>query len=175
MTKLPHKISKNTEISLEEIADVTGKTKQWINRLAADGYFKSERHGVYRIGNVWLGMLKKAAEEKKSALSPAHAKLIEARTKQIDIRNAKDAGELISFKLSTEIKDEICGSIIAMLNGLPSRLLQAMPAAQRDPALRAAFEGMINDERRRLNTHWEKLAEQAEQSEVAADAEEIDE
>ncbi|WP_315731767.1 MULTISPECIES: hypothetical protein [unclassified Bradyrhizobium] len=159
------RFTKNTEVSLEELAAITGRSKSWLNKLAADGYFKSERHGTYRIGNAIAGLLRHGKEDKRSAAQTSAAVDVQkARAEQIRLRTAREAGDLVTHQFHTDIIGLIVGDLVAFLNGLPARLT-------RDPKLRSEYEATIGSERLRLCEQWERLASEDD----ANDGEEGDE
>lgn len=146
------KITKDVEVTLDELANLTNLSKTWLNKLANDGFFKSERRGFYRLGNVINGLMKFYKDDRRaSSQTAAMHKVHEARAKQIEQQTARQARELISFELHGEIVDMIVGSIVAFCNGLPSMLT-------RDPTLRAEYIAKIDKERHRLSAYWAKLA-----------------
>ncbi|WP_407189142.1 hypothetical protein [Bradyrhizobium centrosematis] len=154
--KMKMKLTKSSEVSLEELADITSRSKSWLNKLAADGYFKSERHGTYRIGNVVAGLLKHAREEKRGAMvapTPARTKVDEARAEQIKLRTARESGELVTFQFHCDTVALMVGGMAAMLNGLPAMLT-------RDLKLRSEYDRVIQGERQRLSQQWSRLADE---------------
>jgi hypothetical protein len=51
------KLTKNTLVTLAELVDITGRTKQNVNKIAADGKITRQARGVYKIGEVLRAML----------------------------------------------------------------------------------------------------------------------
>jgi hypothetical protein len=150
------KLTKNTEASLEELASITSRTKSWINKLAADGYFKSERHGTYRIGNVIAGLLKHANEQKRaaSASGPGQQRLLTARAEDVELRTRIRAGDLIEFKEHTEINDVVYGTFKSELASLGSEIA----TQRRDPALRREIEDAVDRRLKKASDTFAKLS-----------------
>jgi hypothetical protein len=160
------KITKSSEISLEDAAALTNLSKTWLLKLANEGYFKAERHGVYKLGNVIQGIIKYHKEERRNASqTAASAEVQKARARQINQRTALEAGELRRTSEFNATTDQIVGGIIAELNGLASRLT-------RDRTLRVEYDKVIHDMRQRLTDQWAALAKgETPEEDIAEDDE----
>lgn len=144
-------VNKTTEVHLEALAGITRKSKTWLNERAKEGHFKSERHGVYRLGNVVPGIIayyERLLKEKSQ--TAAQSELQKQKARLIEMRIAKEAGELIGFSLHCQIVDQVAGIFVTFLNGLPAQLT-------RDRAQRAEIERVIDAGRERLAANWARL------------------
>lgn len=161
-------VTKSSDITLEGMVALTNYSKTFLLERAREGYFKSDRHGVYKLGNVILGLIRYFKEARAATTrSEAAVEVQRARAEQIRQSMAVEARDLISFKLHGEIVDTIVGGIVATLNGLPSMLT-------RDPALRSQYAEKIEVERKRLCRRWAELAK-ADETALDPDAFEDDE
>ena len=131
-------ITKNSEVSLEALAEIASCSKSWLTKLARDGYFKSERRGYYRKDNVIAGLLKHAKESNKPAPTPAMTKYHEARARQTEQRTAIEARKLISFEEHLAIFDIVLGTLKSRIESVPAQVT-------RDIQLRRKFEAALSD------------------------------
>jgi hypothetical protein len=163
VTKSDAKISKSTEVTLAEIVELTNLSKTVINKLAATGYFKAERHGVYKLGAVMLGLLKYYREERKTEQqTAAQQRLLNARARQVELRIAQEEKELIPMADAIEWSDLHTGDAISTFNGLAAMLISGNTALVPH---RAYIERVIDDARERLCEKWRKRAAEFDKAE----------
>ena len=122
-------IDKTTEVSLDEILALTNRSKILAQR-AREGYFKSERHGVYKLGNVNRRTLKYSQGAASGRADGGIGGSQSARTDQIRQRMAIEARDLISFKEHTAIVETCISVAQASKHGLPARSLVIELACQ---------------------------------------------
>jgi hypothetical protein len=152
VTKSGAAITKSTEISLEELAAITGRSKTWLNERAAEGFFKSERHGVYRLGNAMSGIIRfYERQRKETSQTASSAEVQKARAEGLRLVNAQRAGKLMYTSTHFEVVDIIVGDTKSELNGMAGRLT-------RDRDLRAEYEKIFHDMAQRLTDKWNKRA-----------------
>lgn len=160
-------INSATKITLGELCSLTGFSKTWINRLAADGYFKAEGHGVYKLGAVINGLLKHAKGKRKTApQADASRRLMLARAAEIEQRTALEASTLMYSADHRAILDLLIGGLRAEIESLPAQLT-------RDRVLRGEYEEKINTMMGRLSDRWERagreLQAQVDEQDAAED------
>lgn len=137
MTTTKTKITKTTEVSLEDLSEIVLRSKTWLNERAREGFFKSERHGHYRLGNVVAGIVRyyealvEGARE-TAQTSPARERLLEVRTRQVEQRIAREKREVLTMADHLMILDVIQAKVRAEWHGLPRRCSRALRAVMPD-------------------------------------------
>jgi hypothetical protein len=119
------KITKSTEITLEDLATLTNLSKTWLNKLANEGYYKAERRGVYKLSAVILGLLKHDKDQRKAASQTAGmAEVQKARAREINLRIAQREGTLMEMQEHHEIFDIAFGILKNAIESLPARFIR---------------------------------------------------
>jgi len=129
------------DLSAEEMAKVVGLTPRRVRQLAAEGVVKrADRRGRYKlVPSVANYISTLSAGERDVGLAPIR----QERLARLRMENAARDRELITFDEATGFVDEICGSFVATLSGLPARVTN-------DVRERRRLEAIIDTERQRL-------------------------
>lgn len=159
------RIDKQT-VTLAEAMALTGWTKQNLQRLIDAGLLKRKERATFELGNLFEAVMAHLRRGARKQNSPATIQLIEAKTAEVRLRTARAAREVILMEEHVGIVDTQAGDMIAMLNGLASRITlhQNLPSQFRtDRSLRATMrkliDSIIDEERTRLAERWAKMAE----------------
>lgn len=136
MSAAPHIVS--TAV-LSGLLDVSPR---WVQKLADDGVFRSESKGKWNATECVPAFLRhRVAQEVAKVASKAGGaaeQFVQAKSKAVEMRTAREDGSLIELAEAVEIVDEVIGTTKAGFGGLPARLT-------RDAAERAAMETAIAD------------------------------
>jgi hypothetical protein len=131
-------------ITIEQAAALLMISKQWVRDLCRKGYIdKAETGKVPLVGAVqgYIRWLKD--EERRTSKSASASAVQQARAKEIEMRMARDAGEL----LQREDVEAFCADALAIfrsdLSGVPA-------ASTRDLKTRRAIEKNLNEAIARL-------------------------
>lgn len=154
-TKSTTKISRSSEVTLEELADITGLSKTFLLDRAKEGLFKAKRHGVYVLGEAQRGLFKfYQAQRKPIAQTPAQQRYWEAKAQEIEMRNAQTAGELTLTSEAVEVTTLLVSDMAMGLDGLSASL---PPPYRQDRELRRVLDDRVFKLRSGLAAKWERL------------------
>jgi hypothetical protein len=157
------KITKSTEVTLAEILALTNLSKTFILDRVRDGYFEAVRPGVYKLGAVWLGLLKHQKDLRKAATqTESSVEVQKARAAQIRQKTAIEARELIPMADACAMIDKIVGGTKAEMEGMPALLT-------RDRALRVEYEKIFHDMMQRLSDRYAAIAKEIDDEEDGAE------
>ena len=126
-------------LSAEAMAAVCGFSSDFLRQLERAGRFKKLGRDRYSSREVLTGYIAHLKDEERRSTKSAEARrVLEARAREIEIRNAMREGRLIEADDLAEHVAMIVGAFRSELAGVPA-------AATRDLALRAAIERPIED------------------------------
>lgn len=141
------------EISLAEAAEITGLTKQWLNRLNRDGYVLKSARGRYLLANVVQGYVRFLKDEdRRTSKSASASRVQDARAAEIEFRIAREKGQLIETAEAIAFVDEALGLLKSEFDGMPARLT-------RDVEFRRKIETQIDDVFRRAADRAKQAAD----------------
>jgi phage terminase Nu1 subunit (DNA packaging protein) len=126
-------------IPIAEAAELLMLTPERIRGLARDGYIaKGERGVVSRRAAVqgYIRFLKD--EERRTSKVASLSKVQEARAREIELRIARESGNLIEL-------EDMETTVAAILGALRSELAGVPAACTRDLALREIIDRHLND------------------------------
>lgn len=156
-------------IPTETAAKLLMVTPEWVRRLTHDGWIKKVAKDQYRIVDVvqgYIGFLKD--EQRRSSKSAEAARVANARAVEIEMRTARDAGQLYAAEDVEAAFADILGTYRAELSGVPA-------ASTRDLSLRVTIEKHLNGAIERCRAAFEKTAAALRSGgEVSLDGEEAD-
>jgi phage terminase Nu1 subunit (DNA packaging protein) len=118
-------------------------------QLELGGWIKRNQNGLYVLVEFVQGFLRYREElqKRRRIRSSAATRLQEARALEIELRTARDAGELIELSEAIALAQMIAGETRAVFGALPARIT-------RDLELRARIEEAIDEA---LNALADKL------------------
>ncbi|QOZ06643.1 hypothetical protein XH96_03255 [Bradyrhizobium sp. CCBAU 51765] len=128
-------------------------TRQRVAALANDGNLPRKDDGTFDLDEcrvAYIRFLRQAAS-RRVANGDSGAQLREARAREIELRVAKEIGELIPLEDVTMVMQEIVSTFCAELNGLPT-------ACTRDLDLRNMIENQVSSAIDRCRTRLEEAA-----------------
>jgi hypothetical protein len=128
------------EITAQQAANIVGVTPVTMGQLVKAGWIKPAESGLYeavtfiRGWTAYKDELRKRARTKMGAAS----RIQEARALEIELRTARDAGELVELSAAIAFAQSIAGETRAVFGALPARFT-------RDLEMRAKLETMVNE------------------------------
>jgi phage terminase Nu1 subunit (DNA packaging protein) len=135
-----------------EMVAATGLSASYLGRLERDGIVS--RNGrddwpLVKSVNAIIGYLRR--ENRKSGRTEADLRLIKAKARSIELRNAKDEHQLVEMEEVVAVIDRVIGLMVSRLAGLPAR-------CTRDVELRRTIEEEINAARQAVADECAKQA-----------------
>ncbi len=129
------------DLNSAQMAAVLGITERRIRQLAAEGVVKrADRRGRYKlVPSVANYISALSTGERDAGLAPIR----QERLLKLQRENALIDRELVKLDEAIGFVDEVCGSFVAALNGLPARITN-------DVRERRRLEAIIDAERQRL-------------------------
>jgi len=116
-----------------------------VRQLARAGWFQSEgsraghKGAAYRLLDIVHGYIRFRDDEgRRGTKTAAASRIAEARSREVELRNAYREGHLIELEEALETVEAIMGVLRLNLSGLPARVT-------RDLQLRRTIETAIND------------------------------
>jgi phage terminase Nu1 subunit (DNA packaging protein) len=111
-----------------------------IVQLELGGWIKRNENGLYVLIEFIQGFLRYREElqKRRRTRSSVATRLQEARAIEIELRTARDAGELIEMSAAIALAQSIAGETRAVFGALPARFT-------RDLEMRAKLETMVNE------------------------------
>jgi hypothetical protein len=133
-------IIEGLEITAQQAANIVGVTPVTMGQLVKAGWIKPAESGLYeavtfiRGWTAYKDELRKRAGTKMGAAS----RIQEARALEIELRTARDAGELVELSAAIAFAQSIAGETRAVFGALAARFT-------RDLEMRAKLETMVNE------------------------------
>ena len=142
-------IVEGMHLTATQCANIVGLSAVAIGNLEKAGWFERDDTGIFeavafiRGWTAYKDELRKRVGTKQGAAS----RIQEARAIEIELRTARDAGELIEMSAAIALVQSIAGETRAIFGALPARIT-------RDLELRTKIEQAVNDG---FNTLADKL------------------
>ena len=156
--------SSSEAVSAGRMAAVLGVTPRWLRILADEGFAVRAGRGKYDLAGTVQGALRRAAQERKGDTRiAAENRVREARAREIELRNLKQAHILVEVEEAIAVLDEMIGMFVSELSGLPARFT-------RDRAERERLEEDIHDLVNRVRARFLEEASSLRQSGEAGGA-----
>jgi phage terminase Nu1 subunit (DNA packaging protein) len=137
--------AKGIEITAAQGANIVLREPATISELEAGGWFKRKDNGLFDLIEFIHGFrryqeeLKRRGEERRIAPN----RIQEARALEIELRTARDAGELVEMEKAIALAQSVAGETRAEFGSLPARIT-------RDLEQRAIIEKEVNESFNRL-------------------------
>lgn len=145
---------KSSTLTVNQVASLTGRSTQWVQKLAKAGFISKESHGQYTLVSLIRGIIAYYEDlQSKNNKAAAATRATEARTREIELRIQQRTRELILQDDAMAVLAEWASSVRAEFQGLPARYT-------RDPQERLKLEQEIDAALGRLSRKSSK-AEQA--------------
>jgi hypothetical protein len=126
-------------------------TREMVRRLVAERIIERRADGSFDLDQARQAYIRHL-RDRRSDRGAAEAALQLAKAREIELRTAERARELIEFDEACAALDDIVGGIVSELVGLPA-------AATRDLTMRKHLENLINGIRQRTA---DRIGRQAE-------------
>jgi phage terminase Nu1 subunit (DNA packaging protein) len=129
-------------VNTDQAARLIMKGPERIRQLAKEGWItqqgnKNDRR--YRLLDVVQGYIRfRDDEDRRANKTAAHTRITDARSREVELKNAQREGRLIELDDVIEMIDTLIGLLRSSLSGLPAR-------STRDLQLRRTIETAIND------------------------------
>lgn len=139
------------DLNSAQMAALLGITERRVRQLAAEGVVKrADRRGRYKlVPSVTNYIATLSANERDAGLAPIR----QERLLKLQRENALRDRELITLDEAVGAVDEVCGSFVATLNGLPVQITN-------DVRERRRLEGIIDVQRQRLADKFAEIQTQ---------------
>jgi hypothetical protein len=125
-------------ITVAQASKLLMVTPQWLRQLAAKGYIPKAVKGHYPLVGAVQGYIRWLKdEERRTSKVQAESGLKAARQKEIEMRMAERARELIATEDAIAALDTLAGKVRAEFIGLPAQIT-------RDIALRRKIEEHVH-------------------------------
>ena len=135
------------------ITDLIGIGGERLNQLSKDGWFKQLGKNRWNIAAVVKGFIKyKNDADRRTSKSAVQSRVSAARAREIELRIAKQTGELCETQEALALVDDILGTLRSELSGLPAMVT-------RDLKMRSEIEKCVNDILNRVSRRLDLQAE----------------
>lgn len=129
---------KSSTLTVNQVASLTGRSTQWVQKLAKAGFISKESHGQYALVSIIRGIIAYYEDlYSKNNKSAAATRATEARTREIELRIQQRTRELIPLEDARAELADWASSVRAEFQGLPARYT-------RDPKERLKLEQEID-------------------------------
>jgi phage terminase Nu1 subunit (DNA packaging protein) len=129
-------------LTSDQAARLIMKSSERIRQLAKLGWIAYEGTGQdrrYRMLDVVQGYIRfRDDEDRRSSKSAAHSRITDARSREVELRNAQREGRLIELEEALGVIEAILALFRLQLIGLPARVT-------RDLQFRRTIETAVND------------------------------
>lgn len=126
-------------ITVEAAADLLGVSSRRVQQLAGDGYIHKAERGTYVLKSVVQGYVRFLKEEREGdQQNAAKNRITDAKTKAIEIRNAREDHTLIELSEAEAVIDEIASMLKLGVEGVPATVTRDLP-------MRRKIESALND------------------------------
>src|ERR1017187_4151222 len=131
--------AQGVEITAQQAGNIVEVTCITIGQLEKAGWFKRETSGLYSLIEFMRGWTRYRNELIKRARQPKSGnRMQDARTIEIELRTARDSGELMDMSAAIAYVQSVAGEFRASFGALPARVT-------RDLELRAKIENAVNE------------------------------
>lgn len=141
-------------ISVDVAARLLRVSRRRFFQLVSDGWISKDPAGEYTIVGVVHGALDYRDDQlKRAQKNEADNRLRDARAREIELRTARQEGELVPIDEANAIMHQIVGRMVSLLASVPARVT-------RDVRLRRQIEDAIDEVRSQLSKELVKLGEE---------------
>lgn len=141
-----------SDMSVDEISKMTGRTKRWVQILAKDGRFERTTRGRYSTASVLSGLVAHYEELlEKGQKSAAMNRAQEARAEEIELRLQERKREVIPQVEALDAMSLLVGRVSEEFNGMARR-------CTRDVDLQQVIEAEADGSKARISNAFGKLA-----------------
>ena len=131
-------------------------SRQRLDQLAADGWIARVAPGRWRIVDIVQGYIRFLKdEERRRSKTATLSRVQEARAAEIELRTARDSGQIIEMAEALALVDAVVGGLKADLDGLPARVTRDMTERRK---LEAELHDVLTRSADRLEQEIDPLA-----------------
>jgi phage terminase Nu1 subunit (DNA packaging protein) len=134
-------------VNTDQAARLIMKGHERIRQLAKEGWIVqggTPQDRRYRLLDVVQGYIRfRDDEDRRANKSAASTRIQDARTREVELKNAQREGRLIELEEAVNALETVVGMFRMLLSGLPARVT-------RDLELRRVIEAAVNDVLARL-------------------------
>jgi hypothetical protein len=127
--------------NLSEVARHLLLSREMIRRLVAEKIIERRGDGSFDLDQARHAYIRHL-RDRRSEKGAAEAALLRARAREIELRTAERARDLIEFDEACAVLDDVIGALVSELAGLPA-------AATRDLMMRRHLDELIRGIRQR--------------------------
>jgi hypothetical protein len=139
-------------ITVEVAAKLLMVSTERVRQLAKDGYIQRPAKNTYPLVGVVQGYIRFLKdEERRTSKSASANRVADARAREIELRTAERANELIETDEALAVLDDLLGTCKAEMAGIPARIT-------RDVSLRRKIKTEIDDAFLRASARFEQSA-----------------
>ena len=127
-------------LSTVQAGELLGVSDEWVRRLVKEGYIDKRSRNSVALKSAVEGYIKFLKDDaRRSSKSAVAGRLQEAKAKQTEVRTAKEIGELVPFEESNALLQQVVGTMMAGLNGLPAQVTRDLDVRRE---IEAAIDGI---------------------------------
>ena len=123
-------------ISAEVAAALIRVTPRRVRQLSSEGWIKKDGRGQYTVRGVVHGYLDFQDDQIRRAQKNATENRIrDARMREIELRTAREEGELIPTEEAVAYTQAVVGELISRMNGLPAQITRDLDERRKIEAM----------------------------------------
>lgn len=158
---------KGNTLSVNQIAALCGRSRQWVFQLVKAGFIAKQAHGEYTLVSVVRGVIDYYEDlQSKSSRVAAASRATDARTREIELRIKERSRELILIEDARAEIADWTSAFRAELQGLAARFTRDMQERRR---LEQEIDGALERLSRRTSEAEQALS--AGEGAIAAEPE----
>jgi hypothetical protein len=146
------KLTKNTLVTLVELVDITGRTKQNVNKIAADGKITRQARGVYKIGEVLRAML-----TRRETVLPTQERYWRAKAELMEHQTALAKRKVITIEEHRAVCQILEGQRMWQWQTVPTLLFRSYDDRDKRRALEAQMTELWLQANKRIERELERL------------------
>jgi len=134
------------------MSELAGFTPHRLRQLEREGWFAKKSRNLYDAIEVLTGIIRFQRDDARRSSKSATANTLQsARTREIELRIAREENILVEADDVVALHADIIGGFVSELRGVPA-------GSSRDPIVRAAIEEVLNGAIARCRDRLEKLS-----------------
>lgn len=153
----------NQTVTVDELANMLNLTPRRVQQLANEGALLRGEHGRYLLSESVRCYISSLEARRDPVIQELNAK----KGRLLDMELAKRDGRLIDLEEATHTVEELTGSFISMLDGLPAQIaLETVGRTnmQKFTEYRCKIESVIDANRQRIAVRFTEIAAEMKKS-----------
>jgi hypothetical protein len=164
------KLTKNTLVTLVELVDITGRTKQNVNKIAADGKISRHARGVYKIGEVLRAML-----TRRETVLPTQERYWRAKAELMEHQTALAKRKVITIEEHRAVCQIMEAQRMWQWQTVPTLLFRSWDDRDKRRALEAQMTELWLQANKRIERELKLLYDEREPDEINGDGDDDNE